>query len=254
MLLPEFSVVGDSANSKGIRLTTLLGKVPLPIATRLACWGRAAITFNPSASNALQQTLDAATQVEYPTLAFPGSDPAKATALAHELRSLSLTYVKALDSLKVPPEVPMSLLSPYLPVSILLTSSHLESFVRNPLSTGFSRESMESLSGAICSALCQSTPVELEDGGWHLPFLSSEEKESLPPEKALALSVSRCYSLGSDSTLGVQATAESVTRPFPEAIDHIAVAGRNTIAECNPYGEGWGIFRPLLESTLGKYL
>lgn len=83
------------------------------------------------------------------------------------------------------------LLEPFTYVDVLLTATDWANFFALRLHEDAQPE-MQDLAQAIKSAMDASEPKLLQPGEWHLPYITDDEKNSLPPYGQRTVSVSRC--------------------------------------------------------------
>jgi hypothetical protein len=79
------------------------------------------------------------------------------------------------------------LLTPWLWTTAIISSTEWENFFKLRLAPD-AAEAIRTVAGLMRDAMDASTPVELQPGQWHLPFIDADEKGGLP----LNISVARC--------------------------------------------------------------
>jgi len=92
-------------------------------------------------------------------------------------------------------------------IKVVLTGTTFENFFHlrdHP----DAQDEMIYLTQAVKTALNESTPKELKQGEWHLPYVSEEEFRTLGLNNALAVSASRCARTSYKTHHGVTSTLE----------------------------------------------
>lgn len=85
-------------------------------------------------------------------------------------------------------------LEPFAPMKTILTGTDFKNFFTLRCDPNAQPEIQE-LAKAMKQAMEKSEPKLIDKGGWHLPFVTNEEKSSLDIKDCLVLSVARCASV-----------------------------------------------------------
>jgi len=109
-----------------------------------------------------------------------GSDLVKAKAIWKATAIMAADQAETLQGLHLHKQVINDLLEPWLPVSIVLTTTELNNFFNLRIHKNEKPEFKE-LASKIKNALAESTPqvLKYEHGQWHLPYVSDEELKGL---------------------------------------------------------------------------
>ena len=100
-------------------------------------------------------------------------------------------FALSLSGLGLHKQIGNRLLEPWMWTTTLITATEWDNFfkLRNHKDA---QPEIQKLARAMLAAMEQSTPHLLNFNEWHIPYVSSSEKETLPIETQLKISTSRC--------------------------------------------------------------
>jgi thymidylate synthase ThyX len=123
---------------------------------------------------------------------------------AHEAAVLA---AQTLDALGVHKQVTNRLLMPFVNIRVIITATDWDNFFKLRLNSAAQQEVTE-IATLIKSALDKSTPKEIKDYWYHMPYITSEEYAKYPPDVLLSISAARCARVSYDKIHGVDKTVE----------------------------------------------
>ncbi len=211
------TVVADSINSRGARLTTMVLTYPRfihaefmthRVFSRNASSSRAipvekmlaAVKDNPVIPihwGANQPGMQARAELDdtIQDLQGPGyrDTTARGKAKMEWLSSLSFNIerVKTLVGLGLHKQIANRLLEPHGHITVVATATEFPNFYSLRCHPD-AEPHMQALAEAMLAAHNASTPKYLEPDEWHLPFVTDEERKTLPIDAQLRASVARC--------------------------------------------------------------
>ena len=103
----------------------------------------------------------------------------------------AIIYAAKLNSMKLHKQVVNRLLEPFQYIKIIVTATEWDNFFRLRLHRDAQPE-IAFLASKMQKAMDESTPVELEHGEWHLPYVQSEDCLKTTTDNFAKLSVARC--------------------------------------------------------------
>lgn len=160
------------------------------------------------------------------------------------------------------------LIENWMSVSIVVTSSEWENFLRLRYSKSAQPEAI-ALAKAIHDAIVSSEPQMLDTEHVHLPFIDQQELETLGIEKCIKISVARCCRTSYDNNLGKKSQPEEDVKLYHRLLtdmhfspfEHIAFVPKiGRISKDKQYDlqrnfRGWYQLRAFVDNpTNGKYL
>lgn len=108
-----------------------------------------------------------------------------------EAAASAVKHAKALDAMGAHKQVANRLLEPFQWISVVLTTTELDNWfdLRDHPDAD---PTIELLAKHMRKALENSTPRILENGEWHLPYVTPNEEATLPIELLVKISAARC--------------------------------------------------------------
>lgn len=110
-----------------------------------------------------------------------------------EARDQAVKYAEKLLKLNVHKQVVNRILEPFTHISVVCTATNWDNFFHLRLDANAQPE-MRALAMDMLKALNESTPIEIDLGDWHLPYVRLEEfiKYYNQPDILLKMSTARC--------------------------------------------------------------
>ncbi len=201
-------VVADSINQEDFRLITLVATYPRFIHSEVmtyAMWAR-----NAASSRAIpiEKTID---QVLYdPALPvywgshqkgmqagpeLTGADLGMVTHKWLDARDNAVSYARRLNELGLHKQLTNRILEPWQWMVTVITATEWANMFnqRHPIASPDAQPEFKALAVAMLDAINASTPTPKRPGEWHLPFTTSEERNSIRLAKDICdISVARC--------------------------------------------------------------
>jgi thymidylate synthase ThyX len=108
-----------------------------------------------------------------------------------EARDDAVARAEILADMGLHKQIVNRILEPFAHINVIVTSSHWANFLalRNHPDAD---PTLQALAACIEESLDKSTPTVLEDGQYHLPYISQEEKTSFNKNDLVKMSVARC--------------------------------------------------------------
>lgn len=194
-------VIKDSIY-QGKRVTTLSLQYPRFIHSQLMT--HRMLSKNSASSRAIpidDQIISISTYDQVPlwTGAKPGmvgdvitqEQEQKATLLWYKARNNAIRVAKQLALLGVHKQDANRLLEPFQTMTTIITGTEWDNFFKLRIHPHAQPEIQE-LAKAIKQAMDNSTPTELLEGEWHMPYISDNDLASLGEEMCKKISVSCC--------------------------------------------------------------
>lgn len=204
MTTVKVKVVADSESPHGKRITTVQCRYPRVVHPELMT--HRAFSRNASSSRAIpverkiQEVMDDPYVPIYWGKNQKGmvaegelgpEEKAQAEAIWLHSRDQTVSYVKELVKLGLHKEEANRLLEPFSHIDVIFTSTEWGNFY-NLRRDKNAHRLMQALAGAAYEAQRQSTPVRVNMGHWHLPYITKEEREEYDERILRMASVARC--------------------------------------------------------------
>lgn len=182
----ESTVIADSINSKGVRLTSLQLTYPRFILAELNT--HRAFSRSTSSSRAIPVAkLIERVQTEPAMPIHWGQnqrgmqadkeidEPEKAARLWHEAASRAVAVARKMEAEGVHKQVVNRILEPFVHVSTIVTATDWHNFfiLRDHEDA---QPEIRELARAMATAMDKSKPTRLSSSQWHLPYITDEEK------------------------------------------------------------------------------
>ena len=256
-------VVADSINSKGDRLTTLECRYPLFIHAQIMT--HRAFSRNAASNRAIPvKKLIERTRKDMaiPTL-FGANQPGMQAG--EEVSNFSRLLLSGLWKLAghtacnfaylaqwlgLHKQHANRLMMPFQHIDVIISSTEWDNFFKLRLDSA-SQPEIQRLAQEIADELTVSTPVKLEEGEWHLPYIGIGDKD-LTLEDQKLVSAARCARvsyLNHDKTNPDRKKDLALAKSLAESghwspFEHVAVEGETHTGNF----KGWKQFRKILES------
>ena len=273
-------IIADSISPSGIRLTTLelkFHRFILPEFMTHRMFSR-----NASSSRAIpvekmiHQVKNNAAFPEYWGKNQPGmqareevEDTEACIELWWEAAFDTADTAEAFKDLGVHKQITNRLLEPFQWISVVVTSTEWNNFFKLRLHKDAQPE-MRVLAEHMKKAMDESTPVELQPGEWHLPYVDCNEFDI--KEEALKCSVARCARIAVLKHDGTHPSIEDDLKLYDRLVgsspehaspcEHVATPMDNPsfdipgISHMDKFGDywsgnfkGWRMYRKILEDT-----
>lgn len=108
-----------------------------------------------------------------------------------EARNAAVGYARKLHALGVHKQIVNRVIEPYSHISVLVTATDWANFFALRAHPDAQQE-FQFLAYEMLDAFMKSTPLELQVGAWHLPFIRPEEHQLYTEQMLLKLCVARC--------------------------------------------------------------
>lgn len=102
-----------------------------------------------------------------------------------------LTFVKIMNGLGLHKQIPNRLLEPWSYINVVLTATDFDNFFTLRCEKNAQPE-MQKLAVMMARAYRDSTPTELSEGVWHLPYVTEDEKKLYSLELQKKISTAHC--------------------------------------------------------------
>lgn len=200
----DASIIEDSVNVAGERLTTFLLTYPRFIHSEFMT--HRAVSKNASSSRAIPTkkqlemlVQDTAMPIEYPEningmqggKQLDTETITKIKKLWLESRDFVIDKVKQINELGLSKQYTNRLLEPYSHITVVATATQWSNFFNLRISSDAQPE-IHKLAQAIWMLYKSNKPKQLNDGEWHLPFVTEEDRRSLNLEAQIIKSVACC--------------------------------------------------------------
>jgi thymidylate synthase ThyX len=203
----QVRVLADSVSRNQVRLTTL--EVTLPRIVLAEFNTHRTFSRNSASSRAIPAEKMIARVQRAPFIpetwgtnkpgmqagdALPTQQAKAAEAAWLRARDCAVKSAEELIALGVHKQLANRLLEPFMWHTVLVTSTEWENFL-NLRCHPDAQPEIQVAASMMRDTLAMSTPSLVEDGEWHLPFVSTEERASAPYERLLLVSAGRCARL-----------------------------------------------------------
>lgn len=201
----EAKIIEDSISEEGIRLTTMELKMPriiLSEANTHRQWSR-----NSSSSRAIPAKKLIKEIIDNPFMPVYWGKNKPGMSATEELSGLNLFLVKLvwkiaslsavlfttiLNKLGLHKQIANRVLEPFMYTKTIVTSTEWDNFFKLRIHSDSQPEICE-LATKMKAAMDNSTPKLLKAGEWHLPYISTEDKDTYSSvENLIKMSVARC--------------------------------------------------------------
>lgn len=109
------------------------------------------------------------------------------------------------------------LTEPFSHITVVCTATEYANFFALRLHPDAQPE-IQALAKAMWTEYVKSTPIKLKIGEWHLPFVSEEERQTLPLDAQIKTSVARCARTSYNNFDGVVSKAEDDIRLYDKLV------------------------------------
>jgi hypothetical protein len=254
---PSARVIADSITPHGHRLTTFVASMHRWVLAEFNT--HRALSRNSASSRAIpvMKTLTLLAEQPVHPLSWPqerkgmqGGDElhplARATArrIWQGARDAAVTHAEALWELGVHKSVVNRILEPFLPHTVIVSATDWDGFWAQRCSP-LAQPEIRAVAEAMHAAHLKSTPVPVNFGGWHLPYIS-DELVDLGLATARKVSAARCARvsyLTHDGRRDISADLDLYDRlvtadpPHASPLEHVATP---SLASTNPGNfTGW---------------
>ena len=266
----EASVVADSVSYEGDRITTLQLKYPRFIHSELLT--HRVFSRNASSSRAIPVKKMLAEVWNRPATPIHWGKNMAGMQAREELGAMRMGISKLLwrwsgrgmcavvwlmDKVGLHKQVANRLLEPWQHIHVVVTATDWENFFALRCHPDAQPE-FQDLALKMRSAMESSIPVKRAVGDWHLPYVTTSEREELPLKFAIEVSVARCCRVsylnhgGSVSKVGedlrLYDRLVSATPPHMSPTEHQATPGLWDMRYANFMG--WQSHRWVLENPI----
>ena len=198
----QIKVIADSINATGVRLTTLEAEYPRFIHSQFMT--HRAFSRNASSSRAMpvDTVIEAVENRPVVPLVWGRNqrgmqarelfDPADVPALTNawlSARDAALNHAKRLSAMGVHKQIVNRILEPFTHIRVVVTGTDWDNFL-NLRCHDDAQPEIQSLASNMKKIMIKSSPIQRNN--WHLPYISQEERASVPEDVCIMLSVARC--------------------------------------------------------------
>ena len=198
------TILADSISPEGIRLTTMELVYPRFIHSELMT--HRVFSRNASSSRAIptkraiqmirnNPSVPASWRMNQPGMQGYEVAPLAVALAAQDvwLRAMesAISYAEEMDALGIHKQVVNRLTEPFSHIKVVLTSVYWDNWdgLRNHHAAD---PTIEALAKAVHEARANSTPILLRPGGWHLPYITAEERTKYHTSVLRKFSAARC--------------------------------------------------------------
>ncbi|MCE0538068.1 FAD-dependent thymidylate synthase [Kineosporia rhizophila] len=220
MSQPSARVVADSISPSGVRLTTIEAKMHRYVLAEFNT--HRVFSRNSASSRAIPVAKQIAAVQDDPALPLewgankPGMQAA-APLQGEDLELAQKAWLRARDAAVAAAgellaaglhkQISNRLLEPFMWHTVIVTSTEWDNFYEQRCSP-LAQPEIRACAEAMRTAMHASTPVELEAGQWHTPYVGDDEQ--LKPEDVLKISSARCARVSYLTHDGIRDTAKDL--------------------------------------------
>lgn len=200
----QVKVIADSRAPTGERLTTLQVRFPRFILAEFNTHRVASRNFRSSRAVPVEKLVNEVIESPFIPLAFTknkagmqggghlhGTLAGDAEEIWRQSAKLAAEQARRMAALGVHKQHANRLIEPYLYVDGVVSFTEWDNFFNLRLHPDAQPEFQE-LASHLCAALEQSTPIELDYGDWHLPYVKEAEFDMWGLEVIRKVSAARC--------------------------------------------------------------
>lgn len=179
-----------------------------------------------------------------------------AKLLWHTAAKVMVGFAYLLDLVGLHKQIANRILEPWFTITVVCTATDFGNFF-NLRCDSAAQPEIHHLADIMFAAYRLNKPKELEVNGWHLPFVTADERETLPVDALIRCSVARCARTSYENHDQSNPSPEKDTELYQKLLSSFHVSPlehqatpADTAEECSGNFKGW---HQLRKSIPGEY-
>ncbi|MBD9544220.1 FAD-dependent thymidylate synthase [Ensifer sp. ENS04] len=168
-----------------------------------------------------------------------------------DARDYAIAVARAFDTAGYHKQIVNRLLEPFTHINVVVTATDWDNFFTLRDHPDAQPE-IQVLAREIKAAMAASTPIEMGDGDWHLPYVTDEDQAS--PDDLIKVSVARCARVSYLTHDGRKTTVEEDVELHDRLVVAEPLHASPAEHQATPFGardknfNGWRQYRSILET------